>query len=97
MNEYHVLEILAVTPEFQRRGIGGKLMEAFVKDLEKQGKDEGRGCVIVSSEAGKGLYEKWGWKVVGGSEIELKEWGVEKTWVNFVMKKEGEDRCGDHF
>lgn len=62
LDEYHMLETLVILPGFQRRGIGRKLMDFFMEDLEKEG--EGRGCVIVSSKAGRGLYERFGWELV---------------------------------
>jgi ribosomal protein S18 acetylase RimI-like enzyme len=38
LGEYHMLDTVVIHPEFQRRGIGKKLMESFMEDLEREGK-----------------------------------------------------------
>jgi ribosomal protein S18 acetylase RimI-like enzyme len=66
LGEYHMLDTVVIHPEYQRMGIGKKLMESFMEDLEREG--DGRGCVIVSSAAGRGLYERFGWESVSFCE-----------------------------
>jgi ribosomal protein S18 acetylase RimI-like enzyme len=105
LDEYHTLDTVVIHPELQRMGIGKKLMETFMEDLEKEG--DGRGCVIVSSAAGRGLYERFEWELVsfrtgecqdgdlliwlqiGENVWELGRWGWEEPYISFVMKREG--------
>ncbi|KAG0124281.1 acyl-CoA N-acyltransferase [Tuber indicum] len=54
------LHILAVDPPWHRRGVGGLLVSWGMKNCAK----EGVVCCLESSPAGRGLYEKLGFKVV---------------------------------
>lgn len=50
------LDICAVDPAYQRRGVGNQLVEWGVKKADEQGLD----AVVESSPFGRGLYEKHG-------------------------------------
>ena len=48
---------------------------------------------VRSSRMGKGLYEKFGWRVMDGEgekgfKIELKEYGVEEGYTTWDMARE---------
>jgi hypothetical protein len=48
---------------------------------------------VKSSRVGKGLYERFGWKVIGdegekGFKVELKDYGVEEGYVSWDMVRE---------
>lgn len=71
----HILmAILCVSPEYQRMGIGGKLLEWGLQQADREGVE----CWIDSSPFGLGLYKKFGWKEVGYLDIELGKWGGEQ-------------------
>jgi ribosomal protein S18 acetylase RimI-like enzyme len=57
-------------PEFQRRGVGKRLMKAVVDDLMRHGWRSMRVWVLSANPA-CGFYERLGGKVVAEREIEL--------------------------
>lgn len=79
---YVYMAILAMGPEWQRMGVGKRLLEW---GLEKADREEVEAW-IEASPAGKGLYEKMGWKEVGFVDLEMGMWGgedglyVERGW-----------------
>jgi len=54
------LDILTIDPAFQRRGVGGKLVEWGTSKADKMGVD----AVVESSVFGKGLYLKHGFNFI---------------------------------
>jgi GNAT superfamily N-acetyltransferase len=71
----HVLmAILAVSPHYQRCGIGARLLEWGLQRCDKEGLE----CWIDATDKGKGLYLKHGWVEVGGIDVDLERWGGEK-------------------
>ena len=68
---YVYMAILAVGPEWQRMGVGRKLLEWGLEKADREGLE----CWIEASPAGKPLYEKVGWREVGFTDVELKKWG----------------------
>jgi len=66
------LNLLAVSPSWRKRGIGSLLVSWGTKN----GAKEGVICSLESSPAGKGLYERLGFKMVD-------------MWVPFEGSKEG--------
>lgn len=66
----HELSFLYVDPTFQNLGIGKKLMEFALKQLERPIKLE----VFTDNSAAKTLYEKYGFKVI---EIVVEKWSDE--------------------
>jgi predicted N-acetyltransferase YhbS len=79
------LEALAVAKKHQRKGIGAALMKEFVKELDKTRSP----CYLRSSVMGKSLYERFGWKVVGVFNPDLKEFGWEREYMSWLMRREG--------
>jgi len=55
------LNLLATDPEYQRRGIGGKLVQWGIERAQM----EGINCALEASTAGKSVYEKYGFKEDG--------------------------------
>src|SRR5438477_1625131 len=65
INEIWYLHILAVHPAYQRRGVGAALLDWGLRHARERGDK----VYLESSEFGKGLYLKKGFKVVGEMEI----------------------------
>lgn len=63
-NEAHLLK-LAVLPEFQRQGLGQKLLQHLISMAKIQGADEMFLEVRVSNTPAKTLYEKYNFVEVG--------------------------------
>jgi GNAT superfamily N-acetyltransferase len=72
--KHFLMMILAVDPEFQRKGIGKKLLEWGLEKADAEGVQ----CWIDASPAGKGLYEKMGWREVDVVDVDLGKWGGEE-------------------
>ncbi|KUJ23282.1 uncharacterized protein LY89DRAFT_177897 [Mollisia scopiformis] len=80
------LELFCVSVEHQRQGIGAKMMQEWLKPID----EDGRPLYIFASVKGKGLYEKFGCKVVGTLNTNLKDFGVEQLpHPNFHMVRDG--------
>ena len=56
---------LAVCPEARRRGVGGSLLAALLKEAKKRELTSVSLEVRVSNEAAKRLYERFGFRAVG--------------------------------
>ena len=84
--KYILMAILVTLPEYQRKGIGGKLLE---RGLE-QADEKGYHCWIDSSPQGLGLYKKHGWEEVGLLDVDLADWGGEQGVIDrtvFLVRK----------
>ena len=68
---YFFMHILAVLPEYQRKGIGRKMLEWGLKQADELGVE----CWIDASPAGLGLYKQCGWKEVNSFTIDLEPYG----------------------
>ena len=78
-----VMNILAVHPDYQRKGLGGRLLEPVLKQADK----EGRKTYIEASKKGIGLYKKLGWVEVDEMLIDTRPHGgdiIERT--AFMMR-----------
>ncbi|KAN0119307.1 acyl-CoA N-acyltransferase [Hyaloscypha variabilis] len=83
------LDAVAVRPDAQRRGVGGVLLRGVVGEVDKRGER----MYLKSSKAGKGLYEKFGWRCIGehgekGVTTDLKDFGFEHGYTNWDMMRE---------
>jgi GNAT superfamily N-acetyltransferase len=76
--KHALMAVLAIDPEFQRGGVGRKLLEWGLDKADKEGVE----LWIDASQYGKGLYEKMGWKEVGVVEVDVGKWGSETGGVN---------------
>ena len=79
--KYVLVGILVVMPEYQRRGIGTRLLDWALKQADENGYP----CYIDSSPQGLGLYKKLGWEEVGSAEIDEGDWGGERGVVDKVV------------
>jgi len=68
------LEICAVDPAFQRRGIAGKLVEWGLEEAKKRGNLE---CTTEGSVMGRRVYRKLGFRDEGTGDI---EWDVDEEF-----------------
>lgn len=78
------LERLSVSVDHQRKGIGSKLMEEWLKSVD----EDGRALYITASKKGYALYQKFGCKEMGVLSTDLKEFGAE-PYVNWNMVRVG--------
>jgi len=80
---------LVVDPEWQRRGVGKRLLEKVLSIVDENGWE----AFVDASPAGLGLYKKLGWEEVGRSVVDLGDYGGEKgkmdTTVSLVRKPKG--------
>ncbi|KIM98530.1 hypothetical protein OIDMADRAFT_181868 [Oidiodendron maius Zn] len=78
IEELAELQILSICPEYQRKGVGSALLKLALEESDKNWEK----MYVRSSAEGRGLYEKFEWKVTGTLSIELKEFGLEGdiTW-----------------
>ncbi|KAL0935130.1 GNAT family [Colletotrichum truncatum] len=67
---YAVLQGLATDPLYQRRGIGTKLVQQGLEEIDA----EGLPCWIHASPSSYKLYEKAGFQEVGRNDYDLDEW-----------------------
>lgn len=73
--DYVYMCVLVTDPAAQRRGVGKKLLQAGLKEVDKAGLE----CFINASPEGKGLYSKFGWEDVTHVTVDLKEYGGTTT------------------
>ncbi|KAJ4861383.1 acetyltransferase (GNAT) family domain-containing protein [Trichoderma breve] len=79
------LENLAVDPNFQKRGVGTKLLEFMISDIAARYADKGLdnvGCWLDSSPSGLKMYQNLGWEEVGAKAFDLEPWGGAKGQVH---------------
>ncbi|KAF2235853.1 acyl-CoA N-acyltransferase [Viridothelium virens] len=65
------LFILVTRPEWQGRGAGSLLVRWGVERADEEGWE----CYLEASPKGRGLYEKFGFRVVRELVTDLREWG----------------------
>ncbi|EOA90525.1 uncharacterized protein SETTUDRAFT_175543 [Exserohilum turcica Et28A] len=72
-----VLDVCAVDPAFQRRGIAAKLVEAGLADAKNRGDLE---CTTEGSSMGRAVYQRLGFKDEGTGDIVFEVDDEFKTW-----------------
>ncbi|KAE9372932.1 hypothetical protein N431DRAFT_483576 [Stipitochalara longipes BDJ] len=78
------LEAFDFAPEHQRKGIGATISKVVLEEVDKNG-----GKMFVnSSQVGRGLYRKFGWRSFGEVKIDLSEFGIEKPYITWDMMRE---------
>lgn len=82
--EWYVAELLATSPEFQRRGLGSLLLSHGLELADR----EGRRCYIEATPAGWPVYLKLGFRDVGIVEVDLKRYGMDLVGNNRCMVRE---------
>lgn len=80
-DEVSVIHILAVSPEFQRKGIGKRLIDEAVSLSKKQGKLSCRLDALSSNTPAQKMYEAKGFEYRG-----KQRWYAENTgWADFYL------------
>jgi aminocarboxymuconate-semialdehyde decarboxylase len=72
-----VLDMCAVDPVYQRRGIAGKLVEAGLAEAKKRGDLE---CTTEGSAMGRAVYMKLGFKDEGTGDIQFEVDNEFQSW-----------------
>lgn len=70
-----LLHILATDPAFHRRGIGAMQLKWGLDEADRLGVE----AYLEASQAGRPLYERWGFKVIKPLDFDSREWGTEKN------------------
>ncbi len=88
--KHFLMGILVVDPDYQRMGVGKKLLDWGLSQADR----DGIPVWIDATPKGKGLYEQVGWKQVDFVDIDLSKWGgedeVERT-VNMLREPRKRD------
>jgi GNAT superfamily N-acetyltransferase len=66
-----VMNILAVRPEYQRKGLGARLLEPVLALADR----DGARTYIEASAKGLGLYLKYDWKEIDAINIDMRPYG----------------------
>ena len=77
---YASMMTLVVEPGWERRGVGGKILEWGLREADERGLP----CFISASPKGKGLYERLGWAEVGRVSIDEGDFGGQKGRVHIT-------------
>ena len=80
------MEILAVHPKYQRRGLGSQMLEPILALANK----EGRKVYIEASKKGVGLFRRYGWVNVDTLLLDTRPYGgktIEET--EFMIRDPG--------
>ncbi|RDW75939.1 hypothetical protein BP5796_06760 [Coleophoma crateriformis] len=70
-NDTYVLDILAIHPDHQRKGLGSLLIRNVLAQVDR----EGRRAYLEASAAGKGLYLKLGWEEIDEMHVDVRPYG----------------------
>ncbi|CZR68433.1 uncharacterized protein PAC_18332 [Phialocephala subalpina] len=87
------MEVLAVAPVYQRRGIGTLLLHTFIHEVERLGKQET--INLRASKNARPLYEKFGWRVANEYRMNLRDWGRHSMYVDYGMVRHGSKSLGE--
>ena len=78
---YVVLDILVISPEYQRKGVGAMLLREGLKKMD----EEGLLTILGASAMGIGLYRKMGFVVEEVLEVDLRPYGMEASRLITMM------------
>jgi len=78
------VNILAVRPEYQRKGLGGMLLEDGLALADR----DGCKTYIEASAKGLGLYLKYDWKVIDEVTVDTRPYGGDKMESTKCMMRE---------
>lgn len=74
---------LTVSPSYQKRGVGTSLLTACIEQLDSS--DEN--CGVFSSVLGRRLYENFGFRVLGETRTDFREFGG-KEHINYILRRD---------
>lgn len=83
-SKYVVLELLVIHPEYQGLGAGRKLLERGLEDAAALNLDE---AFLEATDAGRSLYQKFGWKDVEVFSVDLRKYGGKGIRNNTFMHR----------
>jgi GNAT superfamily N-acetyltransferase len=81
VNERTELLLMRIAPAYQRRGLGGMLLQWGLD----RAREEGRRIICLAGPEGWKLYEKFGFRNLGEVEVNLEEFGGEEAYVHRVI------------
>ena len=92
---YAFCYVCAVEPEWQRKGVGRRLLQWGLDEADKRGWQ----AYIDATPEGVGLYKKLGWKERERLVVDLRDWGwvgkEDDRWsvtVHLVREAKGRDK-----
>ena len=81
-----VLQMLAVHPDHQKKGLGSKLIHLALEEADKVGAS----AYVEASPAGLPVYLKYGWKPVEEKLLDLRPYGCDGIEHHlFLMREAG--------
>ncbi|KAH8663083.1 hypothetical protein BGZ60DRAFT_433096 [Tricladium varicosporioides] len=80
----YAIQLLCVSPDYQRKGLGGMLLRHGLEMTDREGKR----AYIEATARGKVVYERLGFEVVDLVEVDLRTWGGEGVERNWIMIRE---------
>jgi GNAT superfamily N-acetyltransferase len=84
LNILAVVNILAVRPEYQRKGLGAMLLEDGLALADR----DGCKTYIEASAKGLGLYLKYGWKEIDEVKVDTRPYGGHRIESTKCMMRE---------
>jgi ribosomal protein S18 acetylase RimI-like enzyme len=81
------LDYLAVGPDYQRQGIGSRLVESGIQQANKLGLE-----IFLVAMGGNALamYQKYGFKLIDQNSQDLRPWGFDDSYDTYILIKQPE-------
>lgn len=79
---------MRVLPQYQGKGLGSMLLNWRLSEARKEGKK----VFLTASPQGRGLYLKWGFKVLGEVRLQLREFMDDGEWESWMKERSEVER-----
>ncbi len=78
---YVLLNVLAVLPEYHRKGVGGMLIKEGLQQADQLGLQS----YLEASPMGRALYQRMGYEQVREFEFDARKWGLDRDLPHVCM------------